>query len=598
MKIMKFLDIEDILLSTEFLNKDLSYCDLSGIDLSELPASTWNDFIFDHTNFTDTNIRFYPSLLKKNVMIGFSFSKLEYCDFTNCDLSYLESCEFLNVSIKGSNFTNTNLDVEFTNAYSGNLDFYYLDAYPSHFKSYDDVIFPQDEKVLKNINNTNLLVNYQTLKDNPELYYSSYNIYFLIKIELDKIERKGIRGFDLNGYISKMLEEDTKREGKLAQFFNILNSDSPFTDEQRIKFFNGVVEYKKFKEIDLSFVPIQLLKEIEFIDCIFDKVIFPNNYEKEYGNFGFYKCFIPKVSFPTITPSSWDKFNEKRFGSSRITFHRNLYLELGRICNGKCKFCRNQYLEPCHYDFEKIKENLSLIRFDIDNIVIGGGEPTLLLDDIIELRDNITGNINWTIFTNGSLSLEKLIQLGNEFNLNISRHSVDDDVNNKILGVYSLTTQELRKLKITYYPNITLCATCFKGDGIDSISKMEDYIKLSDYCQIQRVLFQTLHKDLNDYGSIMPVIPIEDEIFDEMIIKLREQGYFIGNPIYSTGDYKLIIAKKDGKIISFKKYITKEELEKEWYQASKRTFDLSMDPSGNIYQNWHQSSGKVLLKQL
>lgn len=83
-----------------------------------------------------------------------------------------------------------------------------------------------------------------------------------------------------------------------------------------------------------------------------------------------------------------------------------------------------------------------------------------------------------------------------------------------------------------------------------------------------------------------------------VINELRKKGYEISIPIYSTGDYKLIIAKKEGIQISFKQYITKEELESKWYQSPKRTFDLSMDPSGNLYENWHQSSGKVLIRKL
>jgi len=95
----------------------------------------------------------------------------------------------------------------------------------------------------------------------------------------------------------------------------------------------------------------------------------------------------------------------------------------------------------------------------------------------------------------------------------------------------------------------------------------------------------------------MDALPIEDEIFDEMIALLKEQGYEISIPIYSTGDYKLIMAKKGNRNISFKRYITPEQLQVEWNRACKRTFDLSMDPSGNLYQNWHQGADKVLLKK-
>ena len=116
--------------------------------------------------------------------------------------------------------------------------------------------------------------------------------------------------------------------------------------------------------------------------------------------------------------------------------------------------------------------------------------------------------------------------------------------------------------------------------------------------KINNFLFQTLHQDLNAPFSSDTVLPIRNHIFDLVIHKLRKKGYEISMPIYSTGDYKLIIAEKDGIRISFKQYITKEELESKWYQSPKRTFDLSMDPSGNLYENWHQSSGKVLIRKL
>ena len=134
---------------------------------------------------------------------------------------------------------------------------------------------------------------------------------------------------------------------------------------------------------------------------------------------------------------------------------------------------------------------------------------------------------------------------------------------------------------------------------MDLKDKILDYIKYySKKIKIHNFLFQTLHQDLNAPISSSTILPINSHIFDLVIDKLRKKGYAISMPIYSTGDYKLIIAKKGDIHISFKQYITKEELESKWYQSPKRTFDLSMDPSGNLYENWHQSSGKVLINKL
>lgn len=576
MDIKRFQHLEDLLSSQEFEKKDLSYCDLSNLDLEILPISTWNDFLFHHTNFKNTNIKFYPRNLKR---------KMEYCDLTNCNLSYLRTLDFgYKIPAMGCNFSNTNLDIEWE---------------PNH---YIDFTFPDDEKTIKNIKviENFSTIDYKTILNNPHIYFSSMTFFWATKRKIREIERpftsEEIKM--LVNFIDKMLKEDEKGEKKLVEFFSILDNDNPFNEYDKIEFFLGKVQNKSFEEINLSNIPAKLINRIKFENCSFEKICFPEHYEHNSYDLKLNSCKTTHVYFPTITPSSWQDLTDKRLGNSRITFYRNLYLELGRACNGKCTFCRNQYLEPCGYNFENIRKNLLECGRILDNIVIGGGEPTLFSKDILKLIRNGLRDKRWTIFTNGS-NLDKLIDLGREYDFyfNISRHAVSDDINNRILGVKSVTIDDIQKLKEkTYRSNhITFCATCFKGDGLDTVKKLEDYIKFTEESRVHNILFQTLHKDLEN-NEATQVLPIEDEIFDEMLIKLEEQGYEIGMPIYSTGDYKLIIAKKEGQTISFKKYITKEELEKEWYQACKRTFDLSMDPSGQIYENWHQSSGKVLIK--
>lgn len=601
MEIKKFKSLSQLLLSKEFRDKDLSYCDLSGIDLSKLPALTWKNFKFDHTNFTDTGIKFYPEKLYKNSKEyrTENFYSIEYCNFTNCDLSYLTTSDLSFTSIKGCNFTNTNLNVELYTGFGKDAN---SDWDGLGYKDYSGVIFSENNNMVDTINKIAFLANCKTIIDNPNIPFKSVAIYQLLKKELPSenmfLSSKIIK--ELNEFIDIMLQEDKKREGNLVKFFDILNNNSLFTEIERIRFFQGYVKDKNFSVIDLSMIPTELIKLVIF-DSNFEKIIFPDFFELNCKKMHIRNGNIKNACFPTILPESWQTFSDTRLASSIFTFYRNLYLELGRACNGNCKFCRNQYLEPCHYDLDNIVNSLIAISSHLDNIVIGGGEPTLLSEDVLgSLRDKLmyeyNSNASWTIFTNASTGLDKLVSLSRRFNFNISRHSVSDSINDQILGIHSLNTNELCQFVDDSYSRITLCATCFKGDGLDTIEKMEDYICYANDCGIGNILFQTLHRDLNDVVVKDEVLPIEEEIFDEVIFKLREQGYKIGIPIYSTGDYKMIIAKKNNMTISLKKYVTQEELEREWHQACKRTFDLSMDPSGNVYQNWHQSSGKVLLK--
>ena len=564
----RFQTLEEFLHSDAFSRKDLSDCNLSNLDLSSFPTSTWEGFTFYKTNFTDTNIKFYPHKLKYN---GFWWN-LEWCNFTNCDLSYLKSEDLEKVSINGCNFTNTNFHV---NHLDSDFHFYgvtFGDAY--HERELDKYASKMDIDTL--LRNPNLSFSSNSIL---EMLYNSYLLRNTTTIDIDKV-----------------LDIDKNQEGKLWKFWNLISTNAKFSIEEKgIFFYNRIIGNKNFNTLDLSEFDYNFLNNFHFFQCRFQKIIFPNSDIKE-DNIHFTYSKAEKVIFPTITPSSWNKINVRRILSS-VTFYKNLYVELGRFCNGKCQFCRNQYLESYGYDFETIFENLHKLYPYLDNIVIGGGEPTLLEEDLKKLcKSDLSNKI--TIFTNASLHDDGLRELNAMVPLNISRHSMDDDENNKILGVEALTNLNLRFLCASHLNPITLCATCFEN-GLDSKDKILDYIKYySKEVKINNFLFQTLHQDLNTPFSSNTVLPISNHVFDLVINELKGNGYSISIPIYSTGDYKLIIAKKFDIHISFKQYITKEELESKWYQSPKRTFDLSMDPSGNLYENWHQSSGKVLIKDL
>ncbi len=564
-----FQTLEEFVHSDAFSSKDLSDCDLSNLDLSSFPTSTWEGFKFYKTDFTNTNIKFYPHELKYN---GF-FWGLEYCNFTNCDLSYLKAEDLEILSIQGSNFTNTNFHINSFDSVYGLFGVTFGDAY--HGRELDKYASKMD---------------IETLFLNPNLSFSSTSLLTMLRNSDHSTDISIAKILD---DIDRVLDIDKRQDGKLWKFWDLISTNAKFSIEEKVSFFcGGQIQSKNFTTLDFSEFDYDFLNHFVFANCRFQKIIFPN-LKIDIINSIYSKA--EEVIFPTMTPSSWNKINRKRLFSN-VTFYKNLYVELGRFCNGKCKFCRNQYLEPCQYHFEKILENLHKMYPYLDNIVVGGGEPTLLTEDLKNLCHSDM-NDKITIFTNASLHYDELRKLNAMVPLDISRHSMDDDENNKILGVEALTNLNLRFLCASHLKPITLCATCFEN-GLDSQDKILDYIKYySKEIKIHNFLFQTLHQDLNTPFSSNTVLPISNHIFDLVINQLKENGYEISIPIYSTGDYKLIIAKKDDIHISLKQYIMKEELESMWYQSPKKTFDLSMDPSGNLYENWHQSSGKVFLKK-
>lgn len=583
-----FKNIKEFLNSIEFKNKDLSYCDLSNLDLSKIENYEWKDFTFFHTNFKNTNIKFFPQSLKRKNNKVF----LEYCDFTGCNLSYLQSYQFEFTSIDGSCFIDTNLYIALDDTIS-----------------FKNTLFPtcMAECFINSISLTQV----GALETNSHLFFTSLNLKFFLNRFYSKTVDKYLMSNKLDLYvenIQRILEIDKRCEGNLYRLFEILGGEN-FSKMDYIHFTGEKVYSKNYEDIDFSIIPFKLLQDFNFYNCTFKSVMMPNDTIKGLKecssiDFDFYDLEkdkttnVPYIIIPKLNASSWHDVNIERLGYTRFTTQTNLYLELGRYCNANCFFCRNQYLEPCKYDFDAILNNLKILRPYLDNIVIGGGEPTLIKKDLYELKENLYySSIKLFISTNGSCSYDWLKKLLKDYNLNISRHAIEDADNNQIFGIKTIDTESIKNLIDDNYSSskVTLVATCFKG-GLDTVDNLLYYIELSDYVGAN-VLFQNLHEDLESENSKQ----ILDCIFDEVIEKLKEQGYIVEElPIYSTGDYKLIIVKSinEKKTISFKKYITKEELEQEWFRASKRTFDLSMAPNGDIYENWNQKSNLVLTKNL
>ena len=284
---------------------------------------------------------------------------------------------------------------------------------------------------------------------------------------------------------------------------------------------------------------------------------------------------------------------------TEITFFTKVYLELSRQCNAKCKFCRNSSFEQTKYDLRKIIKTLNSVKKYLNSVVIGGGEPTLKIDDVVKLKECCDAqNLNWNMFTNGtnySLINKCIIE---NFKLNISRHAVLDNENAMIFGVDSnkiMTSKDIEQLNAKK-ANITLFATCFHG-GLDNAQKIIEYIKFAKAIGCKKVLFQDLQMDYSlgckskDYNNLY----IDAKTFEIVKEYLHVAGFKQAKyQLVATGGYTTEIFKDDDYFsVSIQKYLTKEELETLWLESTKRIVDLSIDPSGNLFNNWHQTSGRV-----
>jgi MoaA/NifB/PqqE/SkfB family radical SAM enzyme len=570
------------------IKKDFSNMDLSKYDLSNIKPEDWNDAVFFNTNLSGTNIEFYPYNLRKGSMTN--------CNLSNNDLSYLKESNFNWVKMAGCDFTNTNLNIDFNKV--GALESTAL-FHIKLDKSYDK----KSESFWDNLN-----IDFSTLDLNPNIKISSAKIYEMIQKTLPSL-----------GEI-RYEEQYTKYVSLAEKYMNYDKSDSLielyniFKDmmdvEEKFYFFKGIINEMKLDNIDFSNIPIRLLEKIKFRECQLSNITFNNDikslmamHSRTFDDTSSYK----NIYFSSLNENSWKDLEDNRFSSSPITFRTSLYLELDRICNAKCLFCRNDSFDKVKYDLNKIKDNLILIHNNLDDIVVGGGEPTIRSRDLHELKkyisdiEHLSGSVRWTVFTNGTFNYEDLPRLDDRFYINLSRHAVDDDENARIFGIKKeniLSQLQLFNIYNSAKRDITLCATCFEG-GLDSYDKILDYIKWAGDLDYRKVLLSSLHKNhsLGNENINYNNINIDDRIFDDVINYLLGCNYERTIPIYSTGGYELIMVTNGFKTISFKRYIDKETFKRIWPTALKRTFDLSMNPAGEIFNNWHQSSGKIHIKK-
>lgn len=569
----KFKNIQEFENSPEFQNRDLSYCDLSNLDLSKFPPETWKNFKFFHTDFSNTNIVFKFYNLKDDD------DNVTYCNFTNCDLSY--TANFGSLTLEGCNFTNANMQISLPGPYVKNI------------------IFPKCMEPALNEDVDYRVFDLDILRLNPHISFSSYFIYRIFKRYLPDADTL-LTDKDIEFYlclVDEILEHDRKREGKLYRLYQNLSKN--FSDVDKIHFFQGLITNQTYDEIDLSFIDYRIAKELEFYNCQVNTVIVPDLHEGFDFSLDFYDkkynyTRIPHLIIPSLKEDAWRSHGRKRVNGTSFTHQTNLYLELGRTCNAKCSFCRNQYLEPCDYDFPAIRYSLERLESHLNNVVIGGGEPTLrcVRDDLINLADDFRWNdFKFYLSTNGSIDPKELYGLSG-FRILLSRHAVNDQDNNNVFGINTLTTSDITWLAEKLEDRITLIATCNK-EGIATVRDVIDYIKFAQSCGVKNVLIQNLHEDLENDNTLQ----LDDDVFDEVISTLIHQGFKISDiPIYSTGDYKLVMLDSPNRKIkiTIKKYLPYDIALKEWNRAAKRTFDLSMTPNGDVYKNWHQKNELIL----
>lgn len=598
--------IDEIWDGNNLLIKDFTNLDLENVDLSIIPMKEWEDCTFYNTNFKNTNIKFIPNKLKQTIDNNIKVIDISNCDFSDNDLSFLTRNDFCykdrNYEIihYGCNFRNTGINC------LRELNNLILDE---SYKDFDYDFYGHSAYYKGNIYDIDI----ETIVKNPFLNISSSKLLMEIASFVFSTNGKNYYEIRENGFsneyktkVVKKCEEFLKldKQGFAIKFYNLLNKD--FTLEDRFNFFMLRCENTHLKDINMEGIPFEVFRLFSFFSCVLENVTINNSLSElvsvsdhailDLDKKNEYRLlYLPKVKYDSWMEKEGSK---KRISSSDITFFTKVYLELSRTCNANCKFCRNASFDKCAYDFDNIIKTLDDIKSYVNAVVIGGGEPTLRLNDVKLLKEYFnTSKIDWHMFTNGTNpSFIDDDYIMDNFKINLSRHAVNDLDNAKVFGINEksiMTTKDIERLNLTNN-EVTLNATCFNG-GLDTYEKILEYIDYAKSIGCKKVLIQDLQKSisLGNNDIINNDLCIDDNIFSKVIEFLLANGFKAKYPIYATGGYVSHILTKDGFSISVQKYINEEELEQNWIKAVKRAFDLSIDPSGNLYNNWGQKSGII-----
>ena len=238
--------------------------------------------------------------------------------------------------------------------------------------------------------------------------------------------------------------------------------------------------------------------------------------------------YIKKCDVECLPISYDDKMEVNLFGKS-IFLERNpwlwhLHLKVTDICNAHCSFCVEQNSECKNHEcgVEKYLSQVEkmLNEMERNNILfsvsVTGGEP-LLFRGFDELCGILSQHeIQFlTINTNASFIEKKIKIIDGLFDfVDISRHAINDDDNNKIFGANMITLDDLKRIKSKMH-NTKMRIQCVMSE-VNSIEAMNNFIDAFSFAD--DISFRKLMKLGDEYG-----VAYED--YDDSYTQVLEYAY-------------------------------------------------------------------------
>ncbi len=339
----------------------------------------------------------------------------------------------------------------------------------------------------------------------------------------------------------------------------------------------------------------------------------------------------------------------KRSNEGEVT-QNQLYVTYDQICQCDCLGCRNKGLPKEEMESNRKLLNHAIMKNaeKFRHIIFGGGEPLYQIDHIVKVTHKIKkrrekirhklirllkgktvedDKISFSMTTNGERngflgSIDQRCWYCHQFDrIILSRYHYDDHVNDQLFRANGtlMTAYDIRNLCGALRNKMQLSCLCQEG-GIQTSDDILHYIEWGKCFGIKDIMFSNYQQDITPDDAKRK--DCDTEVFKKVQrILVEEQGYelvdtFVFSAGYKISTYRkptifdgidkmsimigisLITGRVDGGIfqpifdedegctISFREFITEEEIEKEWSGAKKRTYNYSAMPNGAMYADW------------
>ena len=178
-----------------------------------------------------------------------------------------------------------------------------------------------------------------------------------------------------------------------------------------------------------------------------------------------------------------------------------LYVNVTDRCNAGCQFCVS-HSNPANTEVAKIdsfRKALEVARPYIYGVSFTGGEPMLypaVLDELISVTDEMMpDDSEIDIVTNGTScsSLCELKNIDRLTTIHISRHSTEDERNDRIMGFHDPGLIELKELISSVNDPGKFVLNCVLQDGgVDSMEAAAKYLDMAIDIGVQNSCFITM----------------------------------------------------------------------------------------------------------